>query len=114
MHVTLIKDAKPYDAARHFGMTALRLQGLEASKTQKLTLGLSYFLPGGGAENGASPLERIYIVVDGEVTVTIDGKDTVLGPMDSCVIPPGESRAILNKSNKVATMLVVMPTPEAK
>ena len=93
-------------------MTALRLQGLEASPTKKVTLGLSYFLPGGGAEKSASPLERVYVVVDGEVTVTVGGKDTTLGPLDSCHIPPGEERAIVNKTNRVATMLVVMPAPE--
>jgi quercetin dioxygenase-like cupin family protein len=44
--------------------------------------------------------------------VTIGGKETVLGPLDSCHIPPGEERAIVNKTNRVATMLVVMPAPE--
>jgi len=112
MDVTRIATAKKYDAAKHWDMTALRLQGLEASPTKKVTVGLSYFLPGGGAEKSASPLERVYVVVDGEVCVTIDGKDTTLGPLDSCHIPPGEERAIVNKTNKVATMLVVMPAPE--
>lgn len=112
MDVTRIKDAKPYEAARHWDMTALRLQGLEATPTRKVTVGLSYFLPGGGAENSASGLERVYVVLDGEVTVTIGGKDTVLGPLDSCHIPPGEERQIVNKTNQVATMLVVMPAPE--
>ncbi len=46
------------------------------------------------------------------MTVTIAGKDTVLGPMDSCHIPPGEERQIVNRTNRVATMLVVMPAPE--
>lgn len=31
MNVTRIADAKPYDAKGHFGMSALRLQGLEAT-----------------------------------------------------------------------------------
>src|SRR5215510_4258897 len=112
MDVTRIRDAKPYEAARHWDMKALRLQGLEASPTKKVTLGLSYFLPGGGAEKSSSNMERVYVVVDGEVTVTIDGKDTVLGPLDSCHIPAGEERAIVNKANTDATMLVVMPAPE--
>jgi len=112
MDVTRIGDAKPYEAAKHWDMAALRLQGLEASPTKKVTLGLSYFLPGGGAEKSASPLERVYVVVDGEVTVTVGGKETKLGPLDSCHIPPGEERAIVNKTNRVATMLVVMPAPE--
>ena len=112
MDVKRIADAKKYEATKHWDMTALRLQGLEASPTKKVTVGLSYFLPGGGAENSASALERVYVVVDGEVSVTVGGKETKLGPLDSCHIPPGEERAIVNKTNKVATMLVVMPAPE--
>ena len=112
MDVTRIADAKKYEAARHWDVSTLRLQGLEASPTKKVTLGLTYILPGGGAEKSSSPLERVYCVVDGEVTVTIDGKDTTLGPLDSCHIPPGEERALVNKTNRVATMLVVMPAPE--
>jgi quercetin dioxygenase-like cupin family protein len=112
MDVTKIADAKKYEAARHWDVSTLRLQGLEASPTKKVTVGLSYFLPGGGAEKSSSPLERVYVVVDGEVAVTVGGKETVLGPLDSCHIPAGEERAIVNKTNRVATMLVVMPPPE--
>ncbi len=35
MDVTRITDAKPYEAARHWDMTALRLQGLEASPDEE-------------------------------------------------------------------------------
>jgi len=31
MKVTRIADAKPYSAAKHFNMTAMRLQGFDAS-----------------------------------------------------------------------------------
>lgn len=111
MQVTRIGDAKPYDAAKHNDMIALRLQGFDASNTENFWCGLSYFLPGGGAEHSASPLERVYIVIDGEVTVITDDGETVLGPLDSCRIAPGEARAVENRTNRVATMLVVMPNP---
>lgn len=115
MQVTRLVDAKPYTAARHFGMSALRLQGHEATHTSAFWCGLSYFRPGGGAEQGASPLERVYVVIDGEVSVSTDGGEVTLGRLDSCHIAPNETRAIVNRSNAVATMLVVMqnPPPEA-
>ena len=46
MHVTRFADAKPYDAARHFDMVGLRLQGFDASPTKDFWVGLSHFLPG--------------------------------------------------------------------
>jgi quercetin dioxygenase-like cupin family protein len=114
MHVTRSGDAKPYEAARHFNMVGLRLQGFDASPTESFWVGLSHFLPGGGAEESSSPLERVYVVLSGAVTVATDSGETTLGPMDSCRLAPGEKRAILNKTNEAASMLVIMPYPEAK
>lgn len=111
MQITRIDEAKPYEAARHVGVSALRLQGMEASATDTMWCGLSHYLPGGRAEKGSAPLERIYIVLDGEITVTTETGDAVLGPMDSCHIAAGEERTVENRANRVATMLVVMPNP---
>jgi len=112
MHVTRLADAKPYDAARHFDMVGLRLQGLDASPSEAFWVGLSHFLPGGGAESAASPLERVYVVVAGEVTVTTEAGETTLRAMDSCRLAPGETRAIVNRTNLPASMLVIMPYPK--
>jgi mannose-6-phosphate isomerase-like protein (cupin superfamily) len=112
MQVTRIADARPYDAPKHFDMRGLRLQGWEASDVEGFWVGLSHFLPGGGAELDATPLEKVYVVVDGEVTVTTEEGDTVLGPLDSCRLAPGEARSIVNRTNVPASMLVVMPYPE--
>ena len=112
MHVTRFDEAKPYEAAKHFNMVGLRLQGFDASPSRNFWVGLSHFLPGGGAENAASPLERVYVVLSGAVTVTTDAGETTLTPMDSVYLAPGETRSILNKTNTVASMLVIMPYPE--
>ena len=45
-----IKDVKTYEAPGHFAMTAMRLQGKEETGATKFWMGLSHFLPGGGAE----------------------------------------------------------------
>ena len=106
-----LKDVKPYDAAKHFGMTAMRLHGKEETGAQKFWMGLSHFLPGGGAEMDATPTEKIYFVLDGEVTIKTPEKEITLGPWDSIFIGPGEQRAIINKNNKPASMLVVINYP---
>ena len=114
MQITRLADAKRYDAPKHFDMRSLRLQGFDASKADFAWTGLSYFLPGGGAELDAGPLGKISVVLDGEVTIALsDGKTHVLGKLDSCFIAAGEARAIRNGGNVVATMLVVMPYPKA-
>jgi mannose-6-phosphate isomerase-like protein (cupin superfamily) len=74
-------------------------------------VGLSYFLPGGGAESSATPIEKVYVVVEGELTFVTDDGEQVLGPLDSCRLAPGERRSVENRSNRVATMLVLMPYP---
>jgi quercetin dioxygenase-like cupin family protein len=112
MQVTRLGDARPYQAARHFQMTGLRLQGLEASETRNFWVGLSHFLPGGGAAASESPLERVYVVLSGAITIVTDAGEATLAPLDSCCLAPGERRAIVNRTNAAAAMLVIMPYPE--
>ena len=111
MHVKRFQDAQPYDAPNHFGVVGLRLQGFEPAGPKNQWVGLSQFLPGGGAGPDSTPFEKVYVVLDGEMTVIIDGVETVLGAYDSCTIPPGEVRTIQNRTNRVCTMLVVIPYP---
>ena len=102
------KDAKAYSAAKHFDMKAFRLQGKEETGVQKFWMGLSHFLPGGGAEFDASPTEKVYFVLEGEVTVKGQKEEIVLKPWDSIYIGPGEGREIVNATNRPASMLVVI------
>ena len=115
MQVTRFDDAPRYDAPKHFDMRSLRLQGFDVSDSKVAWVGLSHFLPGGGAEMDAGPVEKIYVVIAGEVTIELaDGTTEILGSLDSCLIPAGQSRAVRNDGNDVATMLVVMPYPEPR
>src|SRR5512136_150029 len=104
-----LKDVKPYDAAKHFNMTAMRLHGKEESGAQQYWMGLSHFLPKGGAEMDATPTEKIYFVLEGEVTVSApDNQTYVLKAWDSLYVGPNEARAIVNDTNKPASMLVII------
>lgn len=111
MIVKRFQDARPYEAPNHYDMRSLRLQGFEPGGPESFWTGLSHFLPGGGAGPDASPLEKVYVVLAGELTVTAGGETVRLGPLDSCCIPGGEVREVKNEGNAVATMLVVMPYP---
>jgi len=51
------------------------------------------------------------VVIEGEMTVIVDGKETVLKKLDSCTIVANEVREIINRSNDVCSMLVVIPYP---
>jgi quercetin dioxygenase-like cupin family protein len=113
MLVKRFGTASPYEAPNHYGMRSLRLQGFEPGGPTKSWVGLSHFLPGGGAGPDASPLEKVYVVLAGELTVTASAETVTLGALDSCCIPGGETREVKNLGNTVATMLVVMPYPEA-
>lgn len=111
MLVRRFHEARPYDAPNHRGVSGLRLQGFEEGGPVNQWLGYSQFLPGGGAGPDSTPFEKVYLVLDGEMTVIVEGREELLGPMDSCTIAPGEIREIVNRSNHVCKMLVVIPYP---
>jgi len=94
MEVTRIGDAHAYQAPKHHDRRELRLQGFYASPREHFWVGLSHFLPAGGAEADATPLEKVYVVLHGTVTITTDDGEQELGPLDSCHLAPGERRAI--------------------
>jgi quercetin dioxygenase-like cupin family protein len=114
MHVKRFADAKPYDAPNHRLYSSLRLFGAEAGGAKSVIFGISHFLPGGGAGPDASPPEKVYLVLSGELTVIVNGKETVLKAMDSCVIEPNETREIINRSNEVCTIAVAVVPVAAK
>lgn len=111
MLVKRFEEAKPYDAPNHRGVHGLRLQGFEVGGPTNQWIGFSQFLPGGGAGPDSTPFEKVYVVLEGQMTVIIGGQETLLGPMDSCTIAAGELREIVNRSNHVCKMLVVIPYP---
>ena len=109
-----IEELQAYNAPGHFGMTAMRIHGKEETGAEKFWMGLSTFLPGGGAEWAYedSPLEKLYYVLEGEMSVTDkDGKEYVIHADEAISFKPYEGRGLVNKSNKPARMLVVINYP---
>ena len=105
-----LNDVETYEAPGHFGMTAMRLHGKEETGATKFWMGLSHFLPGGGAEWAYedNPLEKVYFVLSGQVTVKTDKAEVTLNPMDSVYLAPNEARSVINPGKVPASMLVMI------
>ena len=108
MIVRKLDEAKAYDAPNHRGYKSLRIFGAEMGGSQALVFGISDFEPGGGAGPDASPPEKIYHVLKGELTVIAGGKERVVKPGDTVFIAPNESREIINRGKDVCTILVAV------
>jgi len=102
-----LSDVKAYDAPGHFGVSTMRLHGKHETGASKFWMGLSHFLPGGGAELAGPPGEKIYYVLEGEVTVKNKNEEYVVGKNELIYIEPDEEREIINNTNMPASMLVV-------
>lgn len=103
-------EAPLHDATVHSMFLQHKLTGSEGAHW----VSISYYLPGARAEMSAAPVERTYVVLDGELTVEFADETVKLGPLDSVYIGPNETREARNDTNKVMTMLVVMPYPPAQ
>ncbi|MBE5991609.1 MAG: cupin domain-containing protein [Paenibacillaceae bacterium] len=110
-----LEELKSYNAPGHFQMTAMRIHGKEETGARKFWMGLSTFLPGGGAEYAYedNPLEKVYYVLEGEMTVTDKtGTRYVIHQNESISFQPNEGRYLVNESNRPASMLVIINYPE--
>jgi mannose-6-phosphate isomerase-like protein (cupin superfamily) len=106
-------DVKDYGIPpKHFGVNSARLQGEAQSGLKSFWIGVSHYLPGGGIEWSGedSAEEKVYVVVEGELTVKGEDEEFVLGPLDSLYIGPHESRSVINNGTRPAIMLVVVNT----
>lgn len=108
MKVTRAIEAKQYEAAGHYDVRTLRLHNAADIENGKVTLGISHFLPGGGAEFAKAPAELLYYIVSGEMTVTTETDTFVLKAGDSIHFAEGEGRESKNNTVYPATMLVTL------
>ena len=91
MHLTRFDEAPAYHPPEHFDMRCLMLQGRDAGPSDTLWLGMSQILPGGHTSLSASPSEKFYVVIEGELTIeTPDGRD---GPAPDRFLPHRAGRS---------------------
>jgi quercetin dioxygenase-like cupin family protein len=108
MIVRKFSEAKAYEAPNHRDYKSYRVFGAEMGVSQTLVWGISHFLPGGGAGPDASPPEKVYYILAGELTVIAGGKEAVAKAGDSVYIGPNESREIINRGHDVCTIAVAV------
>ena len=88
--------------------------GFDVTHTRTFWMSISHFLPGGGAEEAATPVEKVYFVIEGEVTIKTPTSEVTLRKYDSCYLAPNEPRSIENRTKLPSTMLVSIPYPEPR
>src|SRR5262249_38401362 len=112
LNVTRVSEAPAYTAALHRDVCTMRLQGHEAGQTKRFWVGASLYKPGGTAEEAPAREETVYVVLDGELVVTNEGSETVLGRLDSVHFAKGEVRSIQNRAGREAVLLVTIAYPQ--
>ena len=115
MNITRFDTAPSYLPPNHFDMRCLRLQGHEAGASQALWLGVSPIAPCGHTSLDGSPMEKHYVVLEGQVTLVGDlagvPTEAVLRRHDSACFAPGEKRQLIYRCNAPASILLAMPNP---
>lgn len=106
------EEATFYEAPGHYDMRPTRLHNPQDVNDGKIIMGLSHFLPGGGCEFGANPLESIYYIVEGEMDLTTDDGTTTLHAGDSFHCGAGTGKGIQNNGSVTCQMLVVLLPPQ--
>ena len=110
--VTGVTESRKYEAAGHYDVRTTRLHDAYEVGCV-ITLGLSHFLPEGGAEMAKAPKELLYYVVEGQMTVyTDDDKSHVLNAGDSIHLSPNQGRGCKNTGHSAAKMLVIACPPK--
>ena len=78
----------------------------------KMIMGITYFVPGGGTDFGSNPLESIYYILNGEMTLKTETEETVLHAGDSFRCVGGVAKSVTNTSQEVVQMLVCLLPPQ--
>lgn len=102
-----------YAPAGHNDCICTRLHDAADVDNGKMILGVTYFVPGGGTDFGSNPMESIYYILEGEMTLKTDDGETVLHEGDSFRCCGGTSKCVTNTGSTVTRMLVALLPPQA-
>lgn len=100
-----------FEAPNHWGCWPFRQHGKEESGATKVWTALSNFLPEGGGEDNGLPAERIYYVLEGQMTVKSGDQEVVLNKGDSVFRPAGEPGKYWNSgTTPCVNLIIIVPT----
>ncbi|MXG89298.1 cupin domain-containing protein [Nocardioides flavescens] len=102
-------DAPEFVSPRHHGGVRPRrvLDGVDPATF--LSLAISVYPPGAGAEATPQSGDVVYLVARGHLRITVDGTSTDLGPYDTVAIARGSTRELVNVSDTDAHLVVLRP-----
>ena len=101
-----------YSAAGHYECVPTRLHDIDGAGANdieggKIIMGITYFVPGGSTEFTSNPMESIYYILTGEMTLKTEDGETVLHAGDSFHCVGGVNKSVRNTGTEVCQMLVV-------
>ena len=106
-----------YSAAGHSECVPTRLHDIDGAGANdieggKIIMGITYFVPGGSTEFTSNPMESIYYILTGEMTLKTEDGETVLHAGDSFHCVGGVNKSVRNTGTEVCQMLVVLQPPQ--
>ena len=106
-----------YSAAGHYECVPTRLHDTDGAGANdieggKIIMGITYFVPGGSTEFTSNPMESIYYILTGEMTLKTEDGETVLHAGDSFHCVGGVNKSVRNTGTEVCQMLVVLQPPQ--
>ncbi len=106
-----------YTAPGHYDCEPTRLHDVSGGGANdveggKMIMGITYFQPGGRTDFGANPLESIYYILEGEMTLKTEEEETVLHAGDSFRCAGGVAKSVTNTGSDVCQMLVCLLPPQ--
>ena len=111
--ITHVDETYTYEAPGHYDCLTTRLHDPQDVNDGACIMGLTHFLPGGRTDFGNNPMESIYYIVEGEMTLKTDDGETVLKAGDSFHCGPGTNKCVTNTGTSSTKMLVVLHNPNA-
>ncbi|MFJ9173666.1 cupin domain-containing protein [Streptomyces sp. NPDC102360] len=110
--ITRLPQAQPFQPAGHHGVGPVHLFGGK-DYDGAVTATLSHYLPGGRADMSPVPMETLYVVLTGTLTIDAEGDTHDLHPLDAVRLTTGTLRSVENRTNLPASMMVIRPNPAA-
>jgi len=100
-------EAPAFQPEGHTGVSPVRLTGTAPEET--ISVVLSNYEPGAHAERSPVPVDTVYVVLTGRLTVSLDNEQIELSRLDSLFLPAGSVRAVDNLTTETASMFVIRP-----
>ena len=102
-----IADAVAFRPEGHAGVSPVRLIG--TAPDESISVVLSSYEPGAHADMSPVPVDTVYLLRTGTLTVSLENEQVDLTGLDTIFLPAGCVRAVDNHTSEPASMFVIRP-----